>query len=204
MRFFRTTIALAVAATLCACVSVTDVNDSFRRIDRLWALEYQRDADEYRYRIVGASPIKTFEAARKTFLALGMPLTQTDLRSGVLVAENNAPAPLTTEEWKLVLQKEAPRVKEVGGWYMVLPENPQDYTVAVRAKLTEIRGATMVVLDYEMDSPKYRAMGFQPAKSAPPQAVQLATLKFWRQLEAELAKEEIAPPRRRTPSETAI
>lgn len=41
---------IIAASLLSACIQVGDVNDSFRRVDRVWQLEYQKSEDLYRYR----------------------------------------------------------------------------------------------------------------------------------------------------------
>src|ERR1700682_1516929 len=99
---------------LTACVSRGDIDAGFRRIDRAWQLEYQQTEDEYRFRVIDAEFAPSFEAVRKTFLDLGLPIQKSSLEGGVIVAENAAPAPLSLDEWKEVARAENPRVKEIG------------------------------------------------------------------------------------------
>ncbi len=84
-----------MAGLLTACVTKGEINDSFRRVDRVWQLEYQQTEDEYRYRVVDADPTLVIVAIRKTFIDLGLPVQGTSLRAGIVTAESTAPAPLS-------------------------------------------------------------------------------------------------------------
>jgi len=188
-------VALALITTS-GCVSVSRINEGFRRIDRMWQLEYQKTEDEYRYRVVEADYATTFEAVKKTFLDFGMPIQKASISEGVISAENEAPIPLTQEEWEKVVKVEKSRVKKVGGWMFTLSKNPKKYIVLVKAGLMPANDKTFVVLDYELDCPEYRRQGFEPSKHAPPLAVEIASDKFWKQLTLRLQEVDAPKPRR--------
>jgi hypothetical protein len=120
---------------------------------------------------------------RRTFIDLGMPIQVASSDRGVIVAENVGPTPLTRDEWLEITQGEVARVKEIGNWALTLSQNPQDYIVVVKATVRSAKGKTLVLLDYALDNPKLRRQGVQPSRHAPPRAVQLASIKFWTQLE---------------------
>ena len=200
MQTFPAFVAL-LAAALTACVTVDDVNDSMRKVDRVWQLEYQRTEDEFRYRVVDASYDVTFLAARQTFLDLGMPIQDRSIQQGVLVAENSAPTPLNQAEWLEVATAENARFKEMGVSFLRLSDDPKDYLVTVRATIRPFKGKTLVVLDYELDSPKIKRLGVNPSKHAPPAAVRIASVKFWASIEKRLRGVKAPPPRRRTKQE---
>jgi hypothetical protein len=167
----------------------------------VWQLEYQKTEEDFRFRVVDAEFDVTYDAVRKTFLDLGLPIQKSSIESGAIIAENEAPAPLTADEWKEVARIENPRVKELGGWYFYLPDDPKGYVVTVRASLRRLPQKTFVLLDYELDSPKYRALGYTPSRAAPPLAVQLGSTKFWSHLEKRLSEVRVEPPRRGAGSE---
>jgi hypothetical protein len=189
---------------LAGCISLAEINAGMARIDRAWQLEYQKTEDEFRYRVVEADYETTFRAIRHTFLDLGMPIQARSSEHGVIVAENEAPTPLTADEWKEVARIEGPRTRELGGWFMSLSEDPKGYVVTVRATLRAFSTGTLVRLDYELDNLRLREMGVRPSKHAPPRAVQLGSRKFWSQLEKRLAEVRTPAPRRRTPQEYEI
>lgn len=199
-------LATYLVASLSGCMTLVDIDAAFRRIDRAWQLDYQKTEDEFRYRIIDADLDVSFSAVRKTFLDLGMPVQRVSLEKGegVVIAENEAPTPLSRDEWIEIAKAENPRVKELGGWAFYLPDDPKDYIVIVKATLRAMPGKTFISLDYELDSPKLRSMGVRPARHAPPLAVQLASLKFWSQLEKQLLEVKVQPPRKRKPSEISI
>jgi hypothetical protein len=187
-------------------MTLTDIDAAFRRIDRAWQLDYQKTEGEFRYRVIDAGLDVSFSAVRKTFLDLGMPVQSASLEKGegVVIAENAAPVPLSRDEWIEVAKAENPRVKELGGWAFYLADDPKDYIVMLKATLRALPGKTLILLDYELDNPKIRSMGVRPARHAPPLAVQLASLKFWSQLEERLLEVKVQPPRKRKPDEISI
>ncbi len=200
----RFALAIAVASSVGGCVSIEQVNSSFARVDQVWQLEYQRTEDEFRYRVVEADYETTLRAVRQTYLDLGMPIQVQSGSRGVIVAESAAPTPLTLEEWKEVVRIEGPRVKEIGGWYMKMNDDPKGYFVAVKATLRPMSSGTLVLLDYELDNREIRAMGVRPSRHAPPHAVQLGSLKFWVQLGKRLSEVQAPAPRQRKPKEIDI
>ncbi len=186
---------------LSGCVTGTDIDAAFRRVDHAWQLDYQKSQDQFRFRVIDAGYEASFDAVRKTFIDLGLPVQSASLKEGTIVAENVAPAPLSQEEWIEVARVENPRAKEIGGWFLVIPEDPKNYWVKLKATLRFQGDKTFVLLDYALDSPKLRAMGVRPSRFAPPRAVQLGSIKFWSQLEKRLDEVKVGPPRRRGASE---
>lgn len=201
-RNYLLTVCLAVS--LGGCMTLADIDAAFRRVDRAWQLDYQKTEDEFRYRVIDADFDVAFLATRKTFIDLGMPVQGASLEKGIVVAENAAPTPLSRDEWIEVAKAENPRVKELGGWAFHLADDPKDYIVIVKATLKALPGKTLILLDYELDSPKIRSMGVRPSRHAPPLAVQLGSLKFWSQLETRLLEVKVQPPRKRKPDEISI
>jgi hypothetical protein len=189
---------LLLAILLCGCVSIADINAGYYRIGKAWQLDNQRAEDEYRYRIIEADLLPAFEATRKTFLSLGMPVQSSNLESGVLFAENLAPAPLSQEEWLEVKRIETPRLKELGGTLFSFPDVPKDYRITVKATLRPLKdNKVLVIVDYLMDSPAWRQAGVLVTPHAPPTAVKFGSAKFWKQLEQELRSKNLPTPRKR-------
>lgn len=181
---------------LSGCVTTASLNQGFRKIDRVWALEYQKTEDLYRYRVVDAPYEIVYQQVKKTFLDLSMPLVKKDFDNGLLIAENEAPNPLTKEEWLQVREIENPRTKETGGWMFTLPTDPSDYIITVAASLTEVNNKTFILIDYKMSNPKYTDMGLEPSEYAPPLAVQLGSVHFWDTLQGNLKNTAIPAPRK--------
>lgn len=189
---------ILLAFALSGCISVPDINAGFYRVGKAWQLDNQKSADEYRFRVIEADPLTAYQATKQTFIALGMPVEAGSLSGGVLFAENQAPAPLTKEEWLKVKEVETPRLKELGGSLFSFSDDPKIYIITVRARLRALdANRVMVAVDYEMSSPQLKSHGFQVPPHAPPTAVKLGSLKFWKQLEVELSKMNAPPPRLR-------
>ena len=203
----RRLVCLLVALPIClsGCVSIPEINAGFRRIDMVWDLDYQKTEDDYRVRVIEAPYPIAYEALKKTFLDLNMPLIKQSIGDGVMVVRNAAPTPLTLEEWKEVKRIEEPRMKEVGGWFFVLKDDPKSYFVTVAAAMKPLdAGKTLVVMDYELDAPELRAMGVQPSRRAPPSAVRFASLKLWIGLNKRLSESKIPEARKRKSTEIDI
>jgi hypothetical protein len=181
-------------------LSLGDINDALRRIDRVWQLEYQRSEDLYRYRAIDADATTVLLAVRRTFLDLGMPIQGAGVE-GVIIAENVGPTPLSQEEWREVTKIENPRLRQLAGPQFVLSDEPKDTIVTVKATIRNFKGKTLVLLDYSLDNPKLRRAGIQPSKYAAPLAVQLACVKFWVHLEKRLREVKVPPPRKRSKQE---
>lgn len=163
----------------------------------LGGVDYQKSEDEFRYRVVDAHYDQVFIAVRKTLIDLGYPIDASDIKKGDIRAQSIAPTPLTQSEWSEVVKQEPPRVKEIGGWFVRISEDPSVYFIEVSVKLTPRKSSTFILLEYQLDAPKYRAMGITPNRRAPPLAVQLASAKFWNSLEKKLKDVNMPAPRTR-------
>ena len=200
--YARALTSLVLVIVLTGCVSIQDINSGYYRIGKTWQLENQRNEDEYRYRVIESDPITVFEATKKTFLALGMPVQSSDLEAGVLFAENVAPAPLTQEEWLEVKRIESPRLKEIGGQLFSFPEKPKAFVITVRAQVKPLKGGNvLIIVDHVMSSAEYKRIGVQVTPHAPPSAVKFGSAKFWNQLDKEIRARGIAAPQKRKWSE---
>ena len=192
---------LSVIVLISGCATVGEINSGFRKIDRMWALEYQKTEDLYRYRVIDAPYDIVYSQVKMTFLDLSMPLIVRDYNKGILIAENEAPKPLTQEEWIKVKKEESPKTKAEAGWLFYLPDDPSGYIVTVKAKLLDKGDKTLVLLDYRMKNPEHEEMGFEPSEYAPPLAVQLGSIKFWNALKQRLTSVSLPAPRKRAKSE---
>ena len=173
---------------LSSCVTIPELNQKFAALDRVWLLDYQKDEEKYRFRVVDAPYIQTYAQVQKTFNDLNLPVVNKNYDKGEIYAEANAPTPLSQEEWLRVREVESPRVKKVGGWIMSLAEDPSDYILTVRATLKPVGKQTIIAIDYTLNMPEYVAMGLTPSKVAPPEAVRIGSNKFWDKLNSNLAK----------------
>lgn len=199
---------IGAAALVCFSVLSTgcgptllEINGAMRKVDRAWQLDYQKLEDEYRHRVIDSPFPLVFSQVQKTFLDLSLPVQKADPEKGVIVAENNAPNPLTHEEWQRVVVEENPRLKRLTDSMLFLSDDPSPYVVIVIVKMREVEDKTFVLFDYELDSPTYRAMGVVGTKHAPPLAMKIATTKFWDGLEKNLKKVNAPLPRKRKPDE---
>jgi len=201
VRRINSVILSSIFMLLMGCVTASDINEGCRRVDRVWQLEYQKTEDAFRYRVVDANYAKVFYCVRKTFIDLGIPVQSESADNGTIIGQCDAPTPLTKEEWKKIAETENPRIKQVGGWMFYMANDPKGWVVTVGASMRKEGDKTLVLFDYKIDNPKYRQMGYQPCKYAPPLAVQLGAMKFWNQLEKRLQDDELPAPRRRTDEE---
>jgi hypothetical protein len=199
--FHRTWLIGLALFAISGCVSVADINQGFRRLDRMWLVDYQKTEDDFRYRVVDAEYSIVFQCTKRAFNDLGVAVQKLSLEEGIVSGACDAPTPLTMEEWGRVVAAEQERVKEVGGWMFNMSAGAKGYVVHAVATIKPAGNKTFVLLDYKLDMPKYKSMGFQPSEYAPPLAVQLATTKFWAKLGELLEGEGMPLPRLRTEKE---
>jgi len=191
--------------TFTGCITIADINDFVRKIDRVWQLEYQRTEDEYRYRVIEADSATVYRAVRLTFLDLGLAIQKESTEPMFIRGESEAPTPLSQEEWLEVRQIEGPKLSELG-WMgsFGLVKDPSDYIVTIQITMKSYKDSTFLVLDYSLDAPKLRRVGINPQKYGPPTAARLAAEKFWHKLADRLEAMKIKQPRRRTKEEFEI
>ena len=141
------------------CVSFREVNEGFRRIVHTWQLEYKKEEDSFRYRVIDAPYNAVFPHIKNTVLDLEIPVQRVDVIERITIAENETPHPLTRDEWENVRVKENPRVKRLGGWMFYLAKDPKGYFVTMSAGVRPVGNKTNVLLKYELDMPKYEELG---------------------------------------------
>ena len=93
-------LSFVLCLALSGCVTVDDINTAFRRVDRQWQLDYQRTEDELRWRVIEADLPTAYKAVRLTFLDLGLPIKKESFDDRTIIAENEAPLPLTLDDGK--------------------------------------------------------------------------------------------------------
>lgn len=190
---------------LSGCISIEDVNEAILRVDKVWHAEYADLADTHRQRIVDAPYEVAMQAVQGVFDDFEMAFVVESAATGHIISESDAPKPLSADEWREIAAEETLRVREVGAWYLDVPESPAGYVVQLQAKITPIDAQrTAVALDYTLDNPSYRRLGVVPSQYAPPKAVQIATNKFWKRLGERLSAVGTPNPRKRKPSESDV
>ncbi len=189
---------------LTSCMTVPEINDKFAQIDRVWLLDYQKNEDIYRYRVIDAPYLNTFSEIKKAFIALDVPVMAANFEKGEIYGQTEAPTPLSKEEWLQVKEFENPRLKEIGGWMFYFPDDPKGYIISIRATVKPIGKKTFVSLDYELSMPEYERLGIRASKIAPPSAVKIGSLKFWNKLDNLLKDVSLPKTRNRTPEEIKI
>lgn len=193
--------ATVLVFVLTGCVTVPDVNEGFQRVDRMWLADYQKTEDAFRYRVVDAEYPIVFPLVKRVFNDMGVAVQNYSLEEGIISGVCDSTALFTKEEWDKVVAVEQERVKEVGGWFFYMPAKPTGYVITAFAVIKPVDHNTFVLLDYKLDMPKYKRLGFQPGEHAPPLAVQLVTMKFWNRLGELLEGENMPGPRLMTEKE---
>ena len=132
---------------------------------------------------------------------MNLPIPESSATSGKVVARNAAPAPLSIEEWKKVKTEEEPRMKELGGWFFILKDDPKEYFIKISAIVRPLSdNKTLVVLDYELDAPALARQGIVPSRRAPPAAVMFGSIKFWAGLNNRFSEAQLPNVRTRQKS----
>lgn len=195
-------ILVALAFVLTGCVSIPDINYASKKLETAWLIDYQKMEEYERSRVIDAPALKTFKQVERALVSLDLPILNSNAIKGEIIAEGIAPSPLTQEEWEQVVELEEERVSEISSGLLYLSDDPSAYVITVRISVKDIGDSTLVVTNYALSSPKYAAYGITLPRVAPPQAVVIGSLKFWRALDERLrdanvpTTREVKPKRR--------
>lgn len=163
------------------------INDSFRAVDNAWSIENQQQAEQQRNRRFNSSYENIFEAVKKTYDDLNMPINKESLEKGYIISRNEAPKPLNRAQWEDVRKVENPKLEKITS-LLSLPEKPEGQFVTIKSTIKRVESQTSVNLEYYLDMPEYEDMGYIPSKEAPPHAIKLMTEMFWKQLDNNLSE----------------
>lgn len=177
---------LFIFSMLSGCTGM--INDSFRAVDNAWSIENQKQPKEQRSRNFKASYDDVFEAVKKTYNSLNMPIDKYSLEKGFILSRNEAPKPLSKSQWQRVQEVENPKLRKVTS-LISIEENPKGQFVTIKSVVKNDGIQTSVNLSYFLDMPEYEDMGYIPIKEAPPYAVKLMTEMFWNKLNEHLTAE---------------
>ena len=185
---------IACVLALCAmtwttsCISIASINEDFRKVDALWTAENaEYTAERFPHRL--DAPIEdAYEALRATFADLGLAVASQDRgeREAVLVTKNEAPHPLSQDQWEEVREIENPRTKEIS-WVLSIPSDPSGYLVTTKVVLVADGDQTLLSVDYYLEMPEYEDMGIIPSRQAPPSAVRMFSSMLLERTEANLS-----------------
>ena len=163
------------ALLIAGCISLDSVNAKFRDVDTVWLVDNQQFIGEHFPYNVNADFQTTFDALKQAFWDLNMPIDKESPEDGYFLSRNKAPSPLSAAQWEEVRQVENPRLKEIAGWMMKLPEKSVGYFVTVKAMVKSRGESAEVSFDYYMEMPEYEDMGLIPSKQVAPHALKLVS-----------------------------
>jgi predicted small secreted protein len=178
---------LIAAATLTGCMTVEGMNADLARIDQAWEID-NKAAIAQRQHVVNADYNTAFKVVEKTLTDLGMPIVKSSIEKGFVISKNEAPIPLTKEQWERVREVENPRMSDVAGWMYAIPEDPKGQFVNTKVSIESAGNQSTVSLDYYINVPQYDDMGLITPKNVAPLAEKLACESFWKQLDKNLSR----------------
>ena len=114
-----------------------------------------------------------------------MAIVKSSPEKGFVTSKNEAPTPLTNEQWQQVREVENPRMQNVS-WMFSLPEDPKGQYVNTKVSIKSTGNQSTINLDYYINVPQYDDMGLVTPKNVAPLAEKLACESFWKQLDKNL------------------
>ncbi len=177
---------LGLVASLTGCMSIEGMNADLAKIDQVWGGE-NKLVSAQRVRTVDTDYNTAFKAVEKTLIDLQMPIVKSAPDKGFITAKNEAPKPLTKEQWKQVVDAENPRMHDVAGWMYSLADDPKGQFVNTKVAIESTGNQTKVSLDYFINVPEYDDLGLITPKNVAPLAEKLACEAFWLQLNKNLS-----------------
>jgi hypothetical protein len=157
------------------------MNAGLAKIDQAWDIDNKAAVAQRRH-VVNADYNTTFKAVEKTLADLNMPIVKSSPEKGFITSKNEAPIPLTPEQWKQVREVENPRMKKVS-WMFSIPEDPKGQYVNTKVSIKSAGNQSIIDLDYYINVPKYDDMGLITPKNVAPLAEKLACESFWMTLD---------------------
>jgi hypothetical protein len=173
--------ALILILSLSGCVTIEGMNADLLRIDKAWDVE-NKAAIAQRSHLFNEDYNTSFKVVEQTLFDLRMPIVKSSVEKGFITSKNEAPTPLTLEQWKQVGKIENPKVSDVAGWMYSLPDDPKGQFVNTKVSIEATGNQTKISLDYFINIPEYDDMGLITPKNVPPLAEKLACEVFWKQL----------------------
>jgi len=184
MRKIKILLGLYYILLLTGCTGM--INDSLRAVDTAWEIENQQQPEKLSNRIVNASYEDVFDAVKKTYNDLGMPIEKYSFEKGFIVSRNPVPKPLSKTQWESVREIENPKLKKITS-LITLSEKPEGNFLITNFTLKKLGSQTDVNLSYYLDMQVLADMGYIPIKEAPPHAVKLVSEILWNKLDENLA-----------------
>jgi hypothetical protein len=181
----KTIFTFSFIVMLSGCMSIEGMNADLARIDQAWEID-NKAAIAQRRHVVNADYSTTFKAVEKTLSDLDMPIVKSSAEKGLLTSKNEAPTPLTKDQWQQVREIENPRISNVAGWMYSLPEDTKGQFVNTKVSIESSGKQSTVTLDYFINIPEYDDLGLVTPKNVAPLAEKLACEVFWEQLDKNL------------------
>jgi|688.fasta_scaffold237212_2 hypothetical protein len=185
MKYF---ILFIISNLLTGCISVEKINSDLKKVDIYWGNEISTSNEVTLHRDLDHSYDKTFSAVLKTFADLGLTVTKSSIESGLILTRDEAPKPLTQDEWEKVIDIENPKLKNIT-WLLQLPDEPKEQYVIISATIQKIApNKTKLDIGYFLNVPKYDEIGLITPKNVAPTAVKFASRKIWDGIDKNLSK----------------
>jgi hypothetical protein len=178
---------IILSLMLCGCMSIEGMNTDLAKIDQAWEVD-NKAAIAQRSHVINTDYNAAFKAVEKTLIDLHMVVVKISTDKGFITSKNEAPAPLTLEQWQQVRAIENPRMSNVAGWMYSLPEDPKGQYVNTKVAIESTGNKSTINLSYYINVPQYDDMGLITPKNVAPLAEKMACEIFWKQLDSNLAK----------------
>jgi hypothetical protein len=212
MRFMRTVIGCAIAALVAGCAAPPwqpepepkpatkpappptpqQVNEALTRLNRAFQDAYERILDERGSRTDVAPRAIAFGALDSALRRLGMIAESRDPDAGTLTVAAPAPAPLSLDEWRRVVQDDGPMMMRIlcptlGEYCRQIRFEPEDYVIVINAiVLGAANNGSRISLTARMREIRPRP-GVPRRDYPPPTGVRMALDKIWAEYERERA-----------------
>lgn len=172
--------------------TAAQLNDALTRLNKAFQEAYERILDERGTRVDPAARAIVFQALDGAFRRLGMIVEGRDGDAGTLTVAAPAPRPLNSEEWRRVVQEDAPMMAAIlcpvlGEYCKQIRFEPDDYVIVINATVLPAPGnGSRISLTTRMREIIERP-GVPRRDYPPPSGVRYALDKIWAEYERERA-----------------
>lgn len=172
--------------------SPQQIHAALTRLNQAFQEEYERILDQHGSRFDVAPRAIAFQALEGGLRRLGMIVESRDPEGGTLTVAAPAPKPLSADEWRRVVQDDAPMMARIlcptlGEYCRQIRFEPDDYVIVINAiVLSATNDGSRISLTTRMREIVERP-GVPRREYPPPTGVRMALDKIWTEYERERA-----------------
>jgi hypothetical protein len=178
MKKYIVLIPLLTSVLLTGCISMASINAKIAPLNKWWESEYEESRFTQRYKFTKADTDSVRKGIVNSVEKVGLTISSS---IEDIVASGNPTTMFTNEECESWKRADEEKTKQLSSGLIALTCDPsnKNSTIVATVKLKAYPSGTLIVLDYEILSPKMDAYGIVGPRRPGPAASKAGSSKFW-------------------------